>query len=728
MQVDELERIKLGYYFSNLESEQANLQLILQKTSTIVRAEVDIYERIANKGLNDAILEPMTTQGPDPYCIYPTTDEFSSIFSILPPTPIIPTSAAGGTTAATASTNGTSTPQPDSIMSSFYGYHETNPFSIARNLNNTATTTTTTTTTRENRHLFGDVSSIESKESVSVKESASVVTAVPQVSTTVSATSISTTAVTVTATATTTVAAANAAKDTMALQGKDAVVETAKLNQIHATEPVETFDQRAPSPEKAIEALEIQQDGGHDEDQEDEEMGEEEKDDKNVNKLTASTSQQRQEGKNGSQRPLLSSRSMTQGSSLSTTSGTNHVNGVDLRAGQHHHRNLTASSTISATPSELASSIRSHSFRSLSGSRSHHVLASTPDSPPVRGTIHIGQDSELLNNRDFSFSYEPTELLEQRSMHSQLNLSRHGAENGSSRVFAGFGELEEDGGGFGATPPSTNTSNVHAHGRSASQDQLPAASSGSSAAHGHGYGHGHSPAASISHSIQTHNRNNSQQLQSLRHHASDGQLSHSSSSILSGISGASIHSGTSSSGPHNYLHHRRSTGRIKTDVESSANTAVDAAADAAAMFDPSMEDSFLQSAMLGGRNYPQTEMRRGFDDGMPAFFADDMDGGLEETHVRPSSQSRTSSYGFGGGFMGGLGSGRASRRHSGSEQDLEKPFISATNTAALVPSSNSNSTSTSSSPSSLRNGVESVRMADGSNKYVSTTQVNEITV
>lgn len=59
MQVDELERIKLGYYFSNLESEQANLQLILQKTSTIVRAEVDIYERIANKGLNDLILEPV---------------------------------------------------------------------------------------------------------------------------------------------------------------------------------------------------------------------------------------------------------------------------------------------------------------------------------------------------------------------------------------------------------------------------------------------------------------------------------------------------------------------------------------------------------------------------------------------------------------------------------------------------------------------------------------------
>ncbi|KAG0330915.1 hypothetical protein BG000_011360 [Podila horticola] len=147
MQVDELERIKLGYYFSNLESEQSNLQLILQKTSTIVRAEVDIYERIANKGLNDLILEPMTTQGPDPYCIYPTTDEFSSIFSILPPTPIIPTSGPG------AATN-TATPQPDG-MSNFYGHHEVNPFSTAR-----------TQATAANRHLFGEASSVESKESM----------------------------------------------------------------------------------------------------------------------------------------------------------------------------------------------------------------------------------------------------------------------------------------------------------------------------------------------------------------------------------------------------------------------------------------------------------------------------------------------------------------------------------------------------------------------------------
>ncbi|KAK3807427.1 MAG: hypothetical protein JOS17DRAFT_574098 [Linnemannia elongata] len=159
MQVDELERIKLGYYFSNLESEQANLQLILQKTSTIVRAEVDIYERIANKGLNDTILEPMTTQGPDPYCTYATTDEFSSIFSILPPTPIIPTGAAGG-----SGSTGTSTPQPDPIMTTFYGYHEANPFSTARNQTGT-----------RDRHLFGEASSVDSKESMMDKAATVVV-------------------------------------------------------------------------------------------------------------------------------------------------------------------------------------------------------------------------------------------------------------------------------------------------------------------------------------------------------------------------------------------------------------------------------------------------------------------------------------------------------------------------------------------------------------------------
>ena len=60
MQVDELEHMKLGYYFSNLEAEQAHLQLILQKTSTIVRAEVEIYERIANKGQDDPLLEPVS--------------------------------------------------------------------------------------------------------------------------------------------------------------------------------------------------------------------------------------------------------------------------------------------------------------------------------------------------------------------------------------------------------------------------------------------------------------------------------------------------------------------------------------------------------------------------------------------------------------------------------------------------------------------------------------------
>ncbi|KAF9116655.1 hypothetical protein BGX27_000574 [Mortierella sp. AM989] len=580
MQVDELERIKLGYYFSNLESEQANLQLILQKTSTIVRAEVDIYERIAHKGLNDPTLELMTTQGPDPYCTYPTTDEFSSIFSILPPTPIIPTSGSGAT--------GTSTPQPDAVMSNFYGYHESNPFSTARNMNNT--------TTRD-RHLFGDASSIESKESTLKKTV--IVTNEPQ-----------TTLETVTVT-----------KETLSLSNESA--KEALLDNVHSSEATKDSDNLASSPEKAdhsnllpkstdndIAALELRNP------EEDE--------------LSPQQDSNSPDHKVADTQTSLNTRTIkqSQNARMSTSS-------VNMRTGEQHHRHNTASKEDNvqpaSSPSEPASSVRSYSLRSQSGSRSHHLFSSTPDSPPVRGTIHISQDSELLNNRDFSFSYEPSELLERRN-HSQLNLSRHSTHS-ALQAFGGFDEMEEEEGGFGATPPTTQQQMNHS-------------------------------------SIQQHSRTHSQQhLHGLRHRFSDGQLSHSSSSVLSSI--GSTNSASSSS-----LHHRRSTGRIKTDFENSA-----------AMFDTALDEAFSPSKQHAGESDHIRDLRRGFDDGMPAFFADE----VEEIHRAPSR-----SFGY--------GSTHGSRRQSGSEQDLEKSFAQVRNQS-----------------------VESIRMADGSSRNVSTTNINEIT-
>ncbi|CAG8514355.1 24549_t:CDS:2 [Dentiscutata erythropus] len=88
-QVEELDRLKTDYYRQTLDTEQNNLNYILSKVSTVIRAEVDIYERISSKGIADPILEGMIKQGPDPFCAYPNAEESSEIFTALPPIPII---------------------------------------------------------------------------------------------------------------------------------------------------------------------------------------------------------------------------------------------------------------------------------------------------------------------------------------------------------------------------------------------------------------------------------------------------------------------------------------------------------------------------------------------------------------------------------------------------------------------------------------------------------------
>ncbi|KAF9572924.1 hypothetical protein EC968_009230 [Mortierella alpina] len=632
MQVDELERIKLGYYFGTLESEQSNLQLILQKTSTVVRAEVDIYERIAQKGLNDLILEPMTTQGPDPYCTYPTTDEFSSIFSILPPTPIIPTS--GSATGAT----GTSTPQPEAIMSNFYGYHEANPFSTARNQTNAAP---------RDRHLFGEASSAESKESLMTK--AAVLTAAVAV------------------------AANNAAQGAGSEADKSANKETTTPETTLAhdaphpnrpSDPSRSPDEhseegkesntRSPTPELGVKSLAV----GH------------------LNRdLTAdSDGPQKSTSDVETAKPAekaLVSDPNTEGMDMNAASPNasesdnqknepSSSNGVDMPRGEQHHRSQETSkqsedgshpasstgeqasseqSSSEQSSSEQSSSAQSHSIRSQSGSKSLRMFSSTPDSPPVRGMIHIGQDSELLNNRDFSFSYEPTELLEQRSHHhhhhSQLGLSRHGS---GLQEFGGFAAMEEEEGGFGATPPTTRQPSTIHHKSSSSE---------------------------IGHDL-------------LRHRSGDGHLSRSSSSNLSSLASSS------STGS---LHHRRSLGKIRTDQDGSSHGAV---------FGTSLEEPMLQSSKQQVEVADHIrELGRGFDDGMPAFFADE-----EEEEPETIAQPRYSHQGV-------YGSGHVSRRASGSDQDhdLMRSRLRESNQS-----------------------VESIiRMADGSSKNVSTTQVNEIT-
>ncbi|KAI9311172.1 hypothetical protein BX666DRAFT_1825586, partial [Dichotomocladium elegans] len=89
-QVDELERIKSEYHSHMVEVERKNHFLILSKVASVVRAQVDIYERISNKGLADPMLEQMMQQNPDPFCAYSSTgDDTTEIFTVLPPITLI---------------------------------------------------------------------------------------------------------------------------------------------------------------------------------------------------------------------------------------------------------------------------------------------------------------------------------------------------------------------------------------------------------------------------------------------------------------------------------------------------------------------------------------------------------------------------------------------------------------------------------------------------------------
>lgn len=56
-QIDELETVKVDYSRYVFETEKRNHQFILSKVSGLVRAQVDIYDRISSKGLGEPTLE-----------------------------------------------------------------------------------------------------------------------------------------------------------------------------------------------------------------------------------------------------------------------------------------------------------------------------------------------------------------------------------------------------------------------------------------------------------------------------------------------------------------------------------------------------------------------------------------------------------------------------------------------------------------------------------------------
>lgn len=551
----------------------------------------------------------MTTQGPDPYCTYPTTDEFSSIFSILPPTPIIPTSGPG------AATN-TTTPQPDG-MSNFYGHHEANPFSTAR-----------TQATAANRHLFGEASSVESKESMMNKAA---------ILTTAAATSVVATAI----------------KDKSVSNQSNSLLSDAN----HATEQGSS-PKSTKSAEQAVQSLSIQD---------------------------SIASKEGDTSTTGKDMDYFNNMNQPHEPSTETESSpSSETQGVNLRNGQQHHRNHSSkhiddSPGPASSPSEPSSSVPSYSLhRSRSGSRSHLMLASTPDSPPVRTGIHIGQDSELLNNRDFSFSYEPTELLGHRS---------HG-HHSHSRDFHGFDEMEEDDqvmGGFRSASPKPVLHQEPQQELTEEEAQKPEETE------------------------QKPPQPQQSQIHELRHQSSQGQLSRNSSTNLS-ILGSSTSGSSGSGSPRQNgiisgiaTSILRSSGRIRSSASSSLGHSPEGSVDGENFHGES--SSFFESSSSTKQQTLEDvadhirELGRGFDEGIPAFTEDEMD----IAPVRRTSQERER-----GVFMIGALENSGFGQESNSSEDLRMDMGGA----------RSGRGSRAASVIGKKSSTESIRMADGSCKDI----------
>ncbi|KAI8089702.1 uncharacterized protein BX664DRAFT_333680 [Halteromyces radiatus] len=92
-QVDELDYIKTTYNQRIQDLEQIYHQEILHQTGWLVRAQADVHEVLASKGLADPTLEQLIQQHPDPFHSYATLnnkkDESGHLFTVLPANSLI---------------------------------------------------------------------------------------------------------------------------------------------------------------------------------------------------------------------------------------------------------------------------------------------------------------------------------------------------------------------------------------------------------------------------------------------------------------------------------------------------------------------------------------------------------------------------------------------------------------------------------------------------------------
>lgn len=81
--VDDLDEEKARYYADVLEGEEECWTFVQDKIANSLRSQLDMFERISNKGMSDPVLEPLLSNIPDPFSAYGPPRNDDQIFSIL---------------------------------------------------------------------------------------------------------------------------------------------------------------------------------------------------------------------------------------------------------------------------------------------------------------------------------------------------------------------------------------------------------------------------------------------------------------------------------------------------------------------------------------------------------------------------------------------------------------------------------------------------------------------
>lgn len=85
--INELEELKAQHYTDALEYEEQTWDFLASKVGLLVRAQIEIAERLSAKASSDPVLESVTAEIPDPFHTYGPPKREDQLFTILQPSP-----------------------------------------------------------------------------------------------------------------------------------------------------------------------------------------------------------------------------------------------------------------------------------------------------------------------------------------------------------------------------------------------------------------------------------------------------------------------------------------------------------------------------------------------------------------------------------------------------------------------------------------------------------------